>query len=330
MQNEQQAVQALQQIQTQELEQVNVSSAALMLNNANMEQMTNVAALMSTGRTTVPKHLQDSQGDCLAIVMQAMQWGMNPFAVAQKTHLVNGALGYEAQLVNAVVQNSGAITGRFHYEYEGKSPALKCRVGAVIKGEDVITWGEWLCENTVTTKNSPLWKTNPAQQLGYLQVKNWARLYAPGAILGVYSEDELVPVTKDMGRAQLVQETASDELVSQARKAAGEGKASFAKFFNALTKEIRPQLRPYRAELDQIAADVDASRTVDVETKDATTSASSEKVEVTYASVMDKLLKAKNIDALAVAADWIGEVDDPAQRAELTAKYQQLEAEMKG
>ena len=40
---------------------------------------------------------------------------MNPFAVAQKTHVVNGSLGYEAQLVNAVVQASGAIDGRFHY-----------------------------------------------------------------------------------------------------------------------------------------------------------------------------------------------------------------------
>jgi hypothetical protein len=37
--------------------------------------------------------------------MQAAQWGMNPFAVAQKTHVVNGTLGYEAQLVNAVVSS---------------------------------------------------------------------------------------------------------------------------------------------------------------------------------------------------------------------------------
>ncbi|SPX63869.1 Uncharacterised protein [Leclercia adecarboxylata] len=40
----------------------------------------------------------------MAIIMQAMQWGMNPYAVAQKTHLVNGVLGYEAQLVNADLQ----------------------------------------------------------------------------------------------------------------------------------------------------------------------------------------------------------------------------------
>ncbi|KAL8195943.1 UNVERIFIED_CONTAM: hypothetical protein K2H54_000295 [Gekko kuhli] len=50
---------------------------------------------------------------------EALQWGMNPFPVAQKTHLVKGVLGYEAQLVNAVVVNSGAIKGRFEYEFFG-------------------------------------------------------------------------------------------------------------------------------------------------------------------------------------------------------------------
>jgi hypothetical protein len=162
-----------------------------MLDVATMESLMRVADMMASGKSTVPKHLQGNPADCMAVVMQSMQWGMNPFAVAQKTHLVGSALGYEAQLVNAVVQESRSIQGRFHYEYQGKSPALECRVGAVLRGEQEITWGNWLGENKVTTKNSPLWKTDPAQQLGYLQVKNWARLFCPGAILGVYTPDEL-------------------------------------------------------------------------------------------------------------------------------------------
>jgi hypothetical protein len=65
----------------------------------------------------------------------------------------------------------GAIVGRFHYEYQGEGANVACRVGAVIRGEKEITWNEFLSAATVTTKNSPLWKTNPKQQLGYLQVK---------------------------------------------------------------------------------------------------------------------------------------------------------------
>jgi hypothetical protein len=127
----------------------------------------------------------------MAICIQAMLWNMDPFAVAQKTHLVNGRLGYEAQLVNAVLQNSGAIRGAPHYEYRGEGQALECRAGCVLRGESQVRWGEWLSINTVATKNSPLWKVNPRQQMGYLQIKNWARAFAPGAIMGVYTTDEL-------------------------------------------------------------------------------------------------------------------------------------------
>ena len=170
------------------------STAALVLDADTLNNMMSVAKIMATGISTVPKHLQKNEGDCLAVVMQATQWGMNPFAVGQKTHVVNGTLGYEAQLVNAVVQSSGAIIGRFHYEYKGEGNGLCCRVGAIPRGEKEIVWNEWLCIASVKVKNSPVWATNPPQQMGYLQVKNWARSYAPGAILGVYSIDELVEI----------------------------------------------------------------------------------------------------------------------------------------
>lgn len=41
------------------------------------------------------------------------------------------------------------------------------------------------------TRNSPLWVSNPKQQIAYLGVKYWARLYCPEVILGVYSPDEV-------------------------------------------------------------------------------------------------------------------------------------------
>jgi len=173
-----------------------VTASDIMLNVPLLAQIDSMAKRMANAKATVPKHLIGAEGDCWAIIMQAIQWRMNPFVVAQKTHLVNGTLGYEAQLVNAVVCNSGLIKDRFHYEYKGEGNALECRVGAIPKGETEIVWNEWLSFASVTTKNSPLWKTNPKQQLGYLQLKNWARQYTPGPILGVYTPDELqdIPV----------------------------------------------------------------------------------------------------------------------------------------
>ena len=163
-------------------------SPRYMLEGDSMGKMMSLAEQMAKSKVSVPDHLKGNAADCLAIITQAMLWNMNPFAVAQKTHIVSGRLGYEAQLVIAVVQNSGAIRGPIRFEYRGTD---EVRCGAVLRGEPEVTWGEWLSASSVTTKNSPLWKTNQRQQMSYLQAKNWARLYCPGAILGVYSVDEL-------------------------------------------------------------------------------------------------------------------------------------------
>lgn len=164
----------------------------LMLNPGSMTSLMAFAEMMSKAVATVPQHLIGKPADCLAISMQAMRWGMDPFVVAQKTHIIGGRLGYEAQLVNAVVTATRHIEGTFRYEYKGDGQDLQCRVGAIPRGETEVVWGEWLRNGDVTVRNSPLWKTNVKQQLGYLQVKNWARLYTPGAILGVYTPDELI------------------------------------------------------------------------------------------------------------------------------------------
>ena len=152
---------------------------------------------MATAECVIPKHFKGKPGDCMAVIMQAMRWGMDPYIVAGKTHVVSGNLGYEAQLVNAVVSSSKAIEGRFHYEYSedewqsDKDPNAWIRVGATLRGESEIQWGEKLYPSKVTVKNSPLWKTNPKQQCGYLAVKMWTRLYTPAVLLGVYTPDEL-------------------------------------------------------------------------------------------------------------------------------------------
>ena len=245
----------------------------LMMNPAIMDALYKFAQVMAESKFTVPKHLQGNVGDCLAVAMQATLWGMHPFTVAQKTHQVGGTLGYEAQLVNAVVQNSGAIIGRFHYEYQGEGARLQCRVGAIPRGESEIVWGEWLSSESVTTKNSPLWKTNPKQQLGYLQVKNWARAFTPGAILGVYTPDEMedIPVQrpKDITpRAEAIAatvETAPAALIDAMRSAAEEGVAAYQEAWTQLTKEQRKSLAAYHERNKEIASAADAARTFEAE-----------------------------------------------------------------
>jgi hypothetical protein len=132
-----------------------------------MDRLVRFATLMADSKATVPAHLAGKPADCLAVTMQAAQWGMNPFAVAQKTHVVNGTLGYEAQLVNAVVSSSNLLATRLNYKWDGdwskvsgktdKSPSLTVTVWATLKGESeprTLT----ISMAQAGVRNSPLWE----------------------------------------------------------------------------------------------------------------------------------------------------------------------------
>lgn len=200
---------------------VNVNNtSAMVLNGDSMEKMLKFSEMMATSKITIPKHLQGNAGDCFAIVMQAMQWGMNPFAVAQKTHLVNGVLGYEAQLVNAVINSRAPITTRLNYEWFGdwskvngktsNSDDIGVIVSATMRGESEPRTLSISMAQVGTVRNSPLWVNDPRQQLAYLATKRWSRLYCPDVILGVYTADEFEDAQpKDVTPKSGVSKTAS-------------------------------------------------------------------------------------------------------------------------
>lgn len=275
------------------------SAAALMLAGDSMDKMMRIAEMMASGRSTIPQHLQKSPGDCMAVVMQAVQWGMNPFAVAQKTHLVNGTLGYEAQLVAAVINSSGAVADRFHFEWFGDwtkivgkfkevesrtkkddngnpkkffVPAwdqrdehgLGVRVWATIKGEHEPRVLELLMTQA-RTRNSTLWTEDPKQQIAYLAQKRWARLYAPDVILGVYTPDELEErAPRDMGPAEIVSPWTHDQ-IEAARAAADQGVKAYVAWWKTLGADAQKKLAgtAEHQQFKEAAQRADAARTVD-------------------------------------------------------------------
>lgn len=262
------------------------TAAAMLLDDGTMDRLERVAKLMASGRTTLPKHLQGSPGDCFAVCLQSVQWGMNPFAVAQKTHLVNGTLGYEAQLVNAVITARAPVTERIRYEWFGSwekiigkfveresktkkddnGHPLKYRVpGWSIQDEEglgVHVWATFKGESEprkltllltqARTRNSTLWADDPRQQLAYLAVKRWSRLYCPDVILGVYTPDELddrdMPAERDMGTAEVIEPAQKPATKTDALKSRlGAG------------KKEKPAPQAPAVTLDQVLAAIEAA-----------------------------------------------------------------------
>ena len=182
-----------------------------------LDRIIKFAELMASGRCTLPKEYHNNPGDCLALSLQAQAWGMNPFTVAQKSYVIKGKLGYEAQLVNAVITRHAPITGRPQFRYSdgwekvlGKFRTVKGQNGPY-KAPD---WqpkdeeGLW-CEVSATMigeaeprvvrmllvqahpRQSTQWATDPKQQLSYACMRRWARLHCPDVILGVFTADEM-------------------------------------------------------------------------------------------------------------------------------------------
>lgn len=342
-------------------------NAALMLEPKHLDNMMSVANLMASGRATVPKHLQNNPGDCLAVVMQAVQWGMNPFAVAQKTHHVNGTLGYEAQLVSAVINTSGLLATRLDFEWLGNwekivgkfkevesktkkddnghfkkyiVPAwdqkdehgLGVRVWATIKGESRPRALELLMTQA-RTRNSTLWTEDPKQQLAYLAEKRWGRLHSPDVLLGVYTPDELegsYTEPQDMGEVQQVAEV--DALVLELKKTTSD--ADTLAFWNLHKAKLVGNKVAYDHFKDQAALHRKAlaeNRTVDASTTVVDKNPiKTDAPEISYSIVLTKINDAKNEDALNVAADWINALDDPKEVAALNTRYDERLAEIRG
>ncbi len=154
----------------------------------NLAEVVKFAEVMSRADIALPKHLRGNAGACMAVALQALDWQMNPFAVASKSYAVNGVIAYEAQLIAAVVNTRSGIKGRLQYSYDGTGGKRTCTVSGMLDGMELTYTTPEI--GSITVKNSPLWKSDPDQQLGYFAARSWARRHCPEVILGVYDRDE--------------------------------------------------------------------------------------------------------------------------------------------
>lgn len=302
--------------------------------------------MMARGAATIPRHLQGNEADCTAITLQAFGWRMNPYAVAQKTHISqSGALGYEAQLVNAVIQASGELQGDPDYEYigdwskvlgkveerrsdkggkyyvatytkadeEGLGVIVKARLRGEAKHRELT-----VMMSQAWPRFSTQWATDPKQQIAYLALRKFVRLHKPGVILGVNTNDELEPVggEKFMGPAEVVQPPAPPATYPQ---------ESFDKNLPAWRKAIeggKKTCDDVIATVETKAPLTDAQKATLRAIKKVAAPAAEPPQDVTpkvtYAVIADAIRKAQDHDALDAAKALIEQIGDEQQRGELT------------
>lgn len=178
-----------------------ISTSAGGLAFANANEAMEFAKLMALSRIAVPKHLRNDPGACLGVVIQAVEWRMSPYAVANKSYSVNDRLAYESQLIQAVILQRAPIKGRFRFSFSGEGQNRRCRVEVTTTDGEVVDYESPRVAD-IPVKNSPLWKGDPDQQLTYYSGRALCRRHFPDVLLGVYAVDEIedVPPGPDHAR----------------------------------------------------------------------------------------------------------------------------------
>jgi len=161
----------------------------------NGRELMDMANMMSGSGQMVRDFYRGNPGDCAALIMICQPYGFNPFMVSWKTYKASKSadapISFEGQLVNAMVNQSAPVKGRLRYTYDGEGDAMTCTVTGTDRetGEDITYTSPPV--GKIPIKNSPLWKSDPQQQLGYFSARSWARRHFPELLLGVYTREEI-------------------------------------------------------------------------------------------------------------------------------------------
>lgn len=160
----------------------------------NANEIMEFAKIMALAKQAIPPHLRDNPGGCMAVCIQASSWQMSPFAVANKSYVVNDRMAYEAQIIAAVILMRAPIKGRLKYTYQGADGTRRCTCTAILDDGEPVEYQTPEIRN-IKIQNSPLWKNDPDQQLAYSAARSLARRHFPDVILGVYTPDEMAEET---------------------------------------------------------------------------------------------------------------------------------------
>jgi hypothetical protein len=187
-------------------------------------QVMEAAKLMSLSGSMVPFFLRNNPGGCFGIIWKGLAWGMDPFAVASMAYEVENrrtkekTVAYMSQLIHAIIEARAPIKQRLKVDYEGEGDDRVCIVSGTFIGEDEPRKHrsprlgdrrpkprgrdsrDPRDENGVseaaedTSPGSPLWRTKPDVQLFHDTSRDWARIYCPDVLLGIYTREEMEEV----------------------------------------------------------------------------------------------------------------------------------------
>lgn len=309
-----------------------MTSALITLTNklASTFDMGDGSGLVETLKATAFKG-QVSDAQMTALLIVANHYALNPwtkeiYAFPDKNNGIVPVVGVDGW--SRIINNHPQFDG---IDFEQDEQSCTCIIYRKDRSHPIKVT-EYMAE--CRRANTGPWTSHPRRMLRHKAMIQCARLaFGYG---GIYDQDEAEriveskPINPATGE---IKPTASIELIDKARVAADAGRDNFAAWWKACTPEERASLRDQMADLKARTEKADAARTVDAPKANAEQPTKAEPPAdpvVTFDTVMAKLNAANNLDALYVAGDWIGEVQDADHRSILTARFDELQAAFGG
>ncbi len=274
----------------------------------------------------VPKQYRGRPGDCLI----AMQWGheigLKPLQALQSIAAVNGKPSLYGDAGKAMLLAKGCKIEEDDAELIRASGIARCKITRPGRGTTERTFSVEDARTAQLWGKAGPWTTSPYRQMAWRAFWFAARDAAADLLRGMGGAEEAADYVAErhMGEVERVEPKAPSEPAAYPadqftknlptwRAAIAAGKATAdaviakAKTKGTLTQE---QMDAIRAPIEQPVTDVQPK------SEAAPTAPQAQDLE-------QRLRAATDIDSLYAAADLIGEVPDPGQRAALTAVFEE-------
>jgi hypothetical protein len=176
---------------------VDDSEFSMLLDTNKFEHAWRVANVLCKS-DLVPQQYKNKPENCVLALNWATRLEIDPIQLMQKTYIIQGKPGMEAQLVIALVNERGPFEAPIQYRLQGEGENRSCTAFATHKTskevcEATVTWA-MVTKEGWNKKAGSKWLTMPDQMFRYRSATFLARLYCPEVILGFSTKEELEDV----------------------------------------------------------------------------------------------------------------------------------------
>ena len=178
------------------------ANSPTMWNDVNLMKNAWKMATVISQTSIVPQAYKQNAGNCLIAIDIANRMGLSPIMVMQNSQVVQGNFTWKGSACKGLIDNCGRFT-KTRYVYIGEVGTDEW--GCYLEAEDKQT-GETLRGATVTMKMAKdegwygkagsKWKTMPELMMQYRSATFFARVHCPQALMGFYTNDEMVDIGK--------------------------------------------------------------------------------------------------------------------------------------